>query len=152
MSRAQWIEREHIRRMIGDVPSIFAVRNSAVLKSWLFLSNGQLDESCLHVFYRIDAAEAEMVHGKILQTSGPIYKTLKTAILFPTLQEFSAVLLGASVTDDRKVGKKWQQGTEHYAGLEARVPGRLDTPVVPDAGGHICPVGRIALLPWPARI
>jgi hypothetical protein len=26
--------------------------------------NGKLDESCLLVFYRIDAAEAEMVHGK----------------------------------------------------------------------------------------
>ena len=84
MSRAQWIEREHIRRLIGGCTRpIFAVRNSAVLKSWLFLANGQLDESCLHVFYRLDAAEAEMVHGKILETSGPIYKTLKTAILFP---------------------------------------------------------------------
>ena len=60
-------------------PSILAVRNSAVLKSWLFLS-GQLDESCLLVFYRMDAAEAEMVHGKILRHSGPIYKTLKTSL------------------------------------------------------------------------
>ena len=52
-------------------PSLFAVRNSAVLKSWLFLANGQLDESCLHVFYRLDAAEAEMVHGKILRIQRP---------------------------------------------------------------------------------
>jgi hypothetical protein len=34
-------------------------------------------------YYRIDAAEAEMVHGKIPRNSGPIYKTLKTAVLFP---------------------------------------------------------------------
>ena len=62
-------------------PSHIVARNSAVLKSWLFLSTGQLDESCLHVFYRIDAAEAEMVHRKTLQTSGPIYKTLKTGMV-----------------------------------------------------------------------
>jgi hypothetical protein len=64
-------------------PFLFAFRNSAVLKSWLFLATGQLHESCLHVFYRLDAAEAEMVHRKLLKTSGPIYKTLKTAVLFP---------------------------------------------------------------------
>ncbi len=29
-----------------------------------------------------------MVHGKILQTCGPIYKTLKTAILFPVQNNF----------------------------------------------------------------
>ncbi len=46
-------------------PFQFAVRNSAVLKSWFFLGNGQFDENCLHVFYRLDAAEAEMVHGKL---------------------------------------------------------------------------------------
>ena len=46
MSRAQWIKREHIRRLIGDdARPIVAVRNSAVLKSWLFLSNGQLHET-----------------------------------------------------------------------------------------------------------
>ena len=28
-----------------------------------------------------------MVHGKILQTCGPSYKTLKTAILFPRSPE-----------------------------------------------------------------
>jgi hypothetical protein len=64
-------------------PSHIAVRNSAVLKSWLFLSTGQLYESCLHVFYRLDATEAEMVHRRIPETSGSIYKTLKTAELFP---------------------------------------------------------------------
>ena len=63
-------------------PSLFAIRNSVVVKSWLFLP-GQLDESCLLVFYRLDAAEAEMVRGKIRKTGGPIYKTLKTAKLFP---------------------------------------------------------------------
>jgi hypothetical protein len=52
-----------------------------------FSQKRQLDKSCLHLFYRLDAAEAEMVHRKILQTSGPIYKTLKTAKLFPRLQE-----------------------------------------------------------------
>jgi hypothetical protein len=31
----------------------------------------QLDKSCLPVFYRLDAAEAEMVHGKILKTIRP---------------------------------------------------------------------------------
>ena len=45
--------------------------------------NGQLDESRLRVLYRIDAAEAEMVHGKILRQSDPIYKTRETAKLFP---------------------------------------------------------------------
>jgi hypothetical protein len=69
-------------------PSLFAFRNSAVLKSWLFLSTGQLDKSRLHVFYRLDAAEAEMVHGKITETSGPIYKTQKTAKLFPAPKTF----------------------------------------------------------------
>src|SRR5271157_4136327 len=69
-------------------PSHFAVRNSAVVKSWLFLSTGQLDESCLHVFYRLDAAEAEMVHGKIRRDSGPFYRTLKTLVLFPAGEDF----------------------------------------------------------------
>jgi hypothetical protein len=50
--------------------------------------NGQLDETCLLVFYRIDTAEAEMVHKKLLQTSGPIYKTLKPAKLFPAWKDF----------------------------------------------------------------
>ena len=60
MSHAQWIERERIRRLIGECTRpIFAVRDSAVLKSWLFLSNGQPDESCLPVFYRLDAAKAK---------------------------------------------------------------------------------------------
>jgi hypothetical protein len=54
-----------------------------------FSRNGQLDESCLFVFYRLDAAEAEMVHRKILETCGPIYKTLKTARLFPDREDFS---------------------------------------------------------------
>jgi len=64
--------------------SILAFRNSAVLKSWLFLANGQLDESRLLCIYRLDAAEAERVHGKILQTRFPTYKTLKSAKLFPS--------------------------------------------------------------------
>jgi hypothetical protein len=46
-------------------PSIFAVRDWAVSKSWLFLDQGQPDEGRHHVFYRIDAPEAEMVHEKI---------------------------------------------------------------------------------------
>jgi hypothetical protein len=37
--------------------------------------------------YRLDAAGSEMVHGKILKNSGLIYKTLKTAILFPVCPE-----------------------------------------------------------------
>jgi hypothetical protein len=47
-------------------PFHIAVRGSGAMKSWLFLLAGQLDESCLLVFYRLDAVEAEMVHGKIL--------------------------------------------------------------------------------------
>ena len=69
-------------------PSLFAFCNSVVWKSWLFLSPGQPDEDRLHVFYRIDAAEAEMVHKKILQTIGPIYKSPETSILFPGCQSF----------------------------------------------------------------
>ena len=52
---------------------------------------GQLDESGPHVFYRLDAAEAEMVHGKFLKISGTIYKTLKTAKLFPAGTENSEI-------------------------------------------------------------
>ena len=51
--------------------SILAFRNSAVLKSWLFLFTGQLHESCLRVFYRLDVAKAEMVHGKIPRFQRP---------------------------------------------------------------------------------
>jgi hypothetical protein len=46
-------------------PSILALCNSAVWKSWLFLVQERLDESRYQVFYRIDAAAAEMVHEKI---------------------------------------------------------------------------------------
>ena len=84
MSRAQWIEREHIRRLIGGCTRpILACSQLSRIEVMALSRNGQLDESCLHVFYRLDAAEAEMVHGKILQICGPIYKTLKTAKLFP---------------------------------------------------------------------
>ena len=64
VSQAQWIERGYSpidRRMY---PSIFALRDLAVWKSWLFLSNKQPDEGCLPVFYRTDAAQAEIVHKK----------------------------------------------------------------------------------------
>lgn len=70
-------------------PSLFALRDSAVSKSWLFLENGQPDEGCLLIFYRIDDAEAEMVHGK----SGkplhirPVDKIPVTAELFPNPAE-----------------------------------------------------------------
>ena len=40
------------------------------------------------LFYRIDAAAAEMVHENSPAHSGPMYKTLKPAILFPVVQEF----------------------------------------------------------------
>ena len=83
MSRAQWIEREQIRRMIGDVPVPLRVSQLSRIEVMALSRNWQLDESYLPVFYRLDAAEAEMVHRKILETCGPIYKTLKTAILFP---------------------------------------------------------------------
>jgi len=74
-------------------PFLFAFRNSVVLKSWLFLVTRtrvprQLHESCLHVSYRVDAAEAEMVHERILEASGPIYKTLKSPELFPAVERF----------------------------------------------------------------
>lgn len=70
-------------------PSLSAVRDSAVSKSWLFLENGQPDEGWLLLFYRIDDAEAEMVHGK----SGkpihirPVNKIPVTAELFPNPPE-----------------------------------------------------------------
>ena len=69
-------------------PPILAFRDLAVLKSWLFLLNRQPDEDRLHVFYRIDAAAAEMVHGKIPEHGGPMYKTLKMAKLFPATTSF----------------------------------------------------------------
>jgi hypothetical protein len=43
-------------------PSLFAFRNSAVLKSWLFL------DVCI---YRLDAAGSKMVHGKIQEPAAP---------------------------------------------------------------------------------
>jgi hypothetical protein len=46
-------------------PSLFAVRDSAVSKSWLFLSHGQPDKGHLPLLYRIDAAKARTVHEKI---------------------------------------------------------------------------------------
>jgi hypothetical protein len=53
-------------------PFHIAVRNSAVLKSLLFLSKvGSTSRSGM--FYRLDATEAEMVHGQILENCGPTY-------------------------------------------------------------------------------
>ena len=54
-------------------------------------------------------------------------------------------LLQQSVDCRLAVGKKRQQGTEHYAGLEARIPGRLDhRQPLPDAGSP-----RFPQLPQP---
>ena len=71
-------------------PFLFAFRNSAVLKSWLFLSMGSSTRAVYLYSIVIDAAEAEMVHGKILKTSGPIEKTRKPAVLFPAAHFFSS--------------------------------------------------------------
>ena len=58
-------------------PSHIADRNSAVLKSWLFLSTGQLYESCLHVFYRIDAAKLKWFTEKFRKTAALSIRRLK---------------------------------------------------------------------------
>ena len=67
-------------------PSIFAVRNSAVWKSWLFLCAKRLDESRHHVFYRIDAAAAAMVHQKIPDCDDPLNERFTPRQLFPALE------------------------------------------------------------------
>jgi hypothetical protein len=74
-------------------PLLFAFRNSAVLKSWLFLATRtrvpcQLHESCLHVFYRLDAAEAEMVHRIILKTAALSIGCWKRPDYFPATANF----------------------------------------------------------------
>lgn len=55
-------------------------------------------------YYRLDAAEAEMVHGKTLQTCGPISKTLKTANYSRIPREISNGCLAGSVMHDRESG------------------------------------------------
>lgn len=70
-------------------PSILALCNSAVWKSWRFLVQERLDESRYYVFYRIDAARAEMVHTKIQATGLRTYRTLKFRKLFPSLERSS---------------------------------------------------------------
>jgi hypothetical protein len=72
---------------------ILAVRNCAVVKSWLFLVTRkrvprQPDEGHHVCIYRLDAAGSEMVHEKNSKQGGPMYKTLEMAILFPVARIF----------------------------------------------------------------
>jgi hypothetical protein len=69
-------------------PSLFAVRDLAVLKAWLFLSHGQPDKGHLPLLYRIDAAKARTVHEKIPPGASVHTKTPKPLKLFPPLERF----------------------------------------------------------------
>ena len=69
--------------MIGDVPVHFRVSRLCRMEVMALSLNWAARQELSTCIYRLDAAGSEMVHGQILQTSGPIYKTLKTAILFP---------------------------------------------------------------------
>jgi len=48
----------------------------------------QPDEGRLHVLYCIDARRAEMVHEKTSGHGSRVYKTQKTAVLFPATRFF----------------------------------------------------------------
>ena len=91
VSQAQWIGRG-IRRLIGKCtrPSSQFVTEPYRSHGRLSLKLGSPTTDCLLVFYRIDAAEAEMVHEKILNSfiASLGDKIPATPELFPLLGEF----------------------------------------------------------------
>lgn len=64
-------------------PSLFAVLDLAVLKSWPFLS---MNSPTRAVYVHLSFGRRQSGNGsrRIVRFGGPINKTLKTAVLFPT--------------------------------------------------------------------
>ncbi len=85
-------------------PSTLALCSSAVSKSWLSLVQGRLDESRHHLFYRIDAAEAEKVRKKIRTAAVLRIRGPKSRIYSRASEDFSVTASPCSIVDRASCG------------------------------------------------